>query len=126
MEPNDSWKKRSVSRLLSDDLILSFVPDAEQPGWHTLTRTKYQLTRDRVRLQLQSQLESLLEEYRDAAVTALTLKRRKQRLVTQLKKLGYSVQLMRSRLRTSAYKFFRGWQRRRGDPSPYADLLGVR
>ena len=28
------------------------------------------------------------------AVTALTLKRRKQRLVTQLKKLGYSVQLM--------------------------------
>ncbi len=28
------------------------------------------------------------------AVTLLTLKRRKQRLVTQLKKLGYSVQLM--------------------------------
>ncbi len=28
------------------------------------------------------------------AVTALTLKRRKQRLVSQLKKLGYSVQLM--------------------------------
>lgn len=52
--------KRSVSRLLSDDLILSYVPDAEQRGWHTLTRTKYQLRRDRVRLQ--SQLESLLEE----------------------------------------------------------------
>jgi transposase len=52
--------KRSVSRLLSGDLILSYVPDAEQRCWRTLTRTKYQLTRDRVRLQ--SQLESLLEE----------------------------------------------------------------
>jgi transposase len=52
--------QRSVSRLLSGDLILSYVPEAEQPGWRTLTRTKYQLTRDRVRLQ--SQLESLLEE----------------------------------------------------------------
>lgn len=52
--------KRSVCRLLSDDLILSYVPDAEQRCWRTLTRTKYQLTRDRVRLQ--SQLESLLEE----------------------------------------------------------------
>jgi transposase len=41
-------------------LILSYVPDAEQRGWRTLTRTKYQLRRDRVRLQ--SQLESLLEE----------------------------------------------------------------
>jgi len=52
--------KRLVSRLLSGDLVLSFVPDAEQRGWRTLTRTKHQLTRDRVRLQ--SQLESLLEE----------------------------------------------------------------
>lgn len=52
--------KRSVSRLLSDDLILSYVPDGEQRSWRTLTRTKYQLTRDRVRLQ--NQLESLLEE----------------------------------------------------------------
>jgi len=52
--------KRVVSRLLSGDLILSFVPEAEQGCWRTLTRTKYQLTRDRVRLQ--SQLESLLEE----------------------------------------------------------------
>lgn len=32
--------KRSVSRLLSDDLILSYVPDAEQRYWRTLTRTK--------------------------------------------------------------------------------------
>jgi transposase len=52
--------KRIVSRLLSGDLVLSFVPEAEQRCWRTLTRTKYQLTRDRVRLQ--SQLESLLEE----------------------------------------------------------------
>jgi transposase len=52
--------KRCVSRLLSDDLVLSYVPDAEQRCWRTLTRTKYQLTRDRVRLH--SQLESLLEE----------------------------------------------------------------
>jgi transposase len=52
--------QRVVSRLLSGDLILSFVPDAEQRGWRTLTRTKHQLTRDRVRLQ--SQLESVLEE----------------------------------------------------------------
>ncbi len=41
--------KRSVSRLLSDDLILSYVPDAEQRCWRTLTRTKYQLTRVKVR-----------------------------------------------------------------------------
>jgi hypothetical protein len=54
--------KRSVSRLLSDDLILSYVPNMEQRGWRALTCTKYQLTRDRVRLQ--SQLESLLEECR--------------------------------------------------------------
>jgi transposase len=52
--------QRAVSRLLSGDLILSYVPEAEQRNWRTLTRTKYQLTRDRVRLQ--SQLESLLEE----------------------------------------------------------------
>ena len=51
--------KRCVSRLLSDDLRLSYVSDAEQRCWRTLTRTS-QLTRDRVRLQ--SQLESLLEE----------------------------------------------------------------
>ena len=52
--------QRAVSRLLSGDLVLSYVPDAEQRCWRTLTRTKYQLTRDKVRLQ--SQLESLLEE----------------------------------------------------------------
>jgi transposase len=52
--------QRAVSRLLSGDLILSYVPEAEQRCWRTLTRTKYQLTRDKVRIQ--SQLESLLEE----------------------------------------------------------------
>ena len=52
--------QRAVSRLLSGDLILSYVPEGEQRYWRTLTRTKYQLTRDKVRLQ--SQLESLLEE----------------------------------------------------------------
>jgi len=67
VEPRSSGRKtdfrdakRCVSRLLSDDLRLSYVPDAEQRGWRTLTRTKYQLTRDRARLQ--SQLESLLDE----------------------------------------------------------------
>ena len=52
--------QRAVSRLLSGDLILNYVPEAEQRCWRTLTRTKYQLARDKVRLQ--SQLESLLEE----------------------------------------------------------------
>ena len=52
--------KRIVSRLLSGDLILSYVPEAEQRCWRVLTRTKHQLRRDRVRLQ--SQLEGLLEE----------------------------------------------------------------
>jgi transposase len=52
--------ERLVKRLLSQELILSFVPDAEQRLWRTLTRTRYQRTRDKVRLQ--NQVESLLEE----------------------------------------------------------------
>lgn len=52
--------QRLVSRLVSGDLILSFVPEPEQRIWRSLTRNKYQLTRDRVRLH--SQVESLLEE----------------------------------------------------------------
>src|SRR5499425_179104 len=52
--------ERLVKRLVSQELILSFVPDAEQRLWRTLTRTRYQRTRDRVRLQ--NQLEALLEE----------------------------------------------------------------
>src|SRR6201993_1501738 len=52
--------ERLVKRLVARELILSFVPDTEQRLWRTVTRRKYQLTRDRVRLQ--NQLESLLEE----------------------------------------------------------------
>jgi len=52
--------ERLVKRLVARELTLSFVPDAEQRLWRTVTRRKYQLTRDHVRLQ--HQLESLLEE----------------------------------------------------------------
>jgi len=47
-------------RLVADELVLSFVPDTEQRLWRTVTRRKYQLTRNHVRLQ--NQLEGLLEE----------------------------------------------------------------
>ena len=36
---------------MAQELILSFVPDVEQRIWRILTRRKYQLTRDRGRLQ---------------------------------------------------------------------------
>ena len=49
-----------MKRLVARELTLSFVPDAEQRLWRTVTRRKYQLTRDHVRLQ--NQLEFLLEE----------------------------------------------------------------
>ena len=52
--------ERLVKRLVANELTLSFVPDAEQRLWRTVTRTKYQLTRNRV--QLQNRLEALLEE----------------------------------------------------------------
>jgi transposase len=52
--------ERLVKRLISEELVLSFVPDAEQRLWRSITRTKYQLTRNKVRLQ--NQLEALLEE----------------------------------------------------------------
>src|SRR2546425_7964631 len=52
--------ERLVKRLVAQELTLSFVPDAEQRLWRTVTRKKYQLRCDRVRLQ--NQLESLLEE----------------------------------------------------------------
>jgi len=52
--------ERLVKRLVAQELTLSFVPNAEQRLWRTVTRRKYQLTRDRVRLQ--NQVESLLEE----------------------------------------------------------------
>jgi transposase len=52
--------ERLVKRLVANELILSFVPDAEQRLWRTVTRRKYQLTRNHIRLQ--NQLEGLLEE----------------------------------------------------------------
>jgi transposase len=52
--------ERLVKRLVAQELTLSFVPNAEQRLWRTVTRKKHQLRRDRIRLQ--NQLESLLEE----------------------------------------------------------------
>ena len=52
--------ERLVKRLVARELTLSFVPDAEQRLWRTVTRKKYQLRSNRVRLQ--NQVESLLEE----------------------------------------------------------------
>src|SRR6476661_5935700 len=52
--------ERLAKRLVARELTLSFVPDAEQRLWRTVTRRKYQLRRDHVRQQ--NQLESLLEE----------------------------------------------------------------
>jgi hypothetical protein len=40
-----------VKRLVSQELILSFVPDAEECLWRILTRSRYQRTRDKVPLQ---------------------------------------------------------------------------
>lgn len=52
--------ERLVKRLVAQELILSFVPDAEQRLWRTVMRRKYQLTRNRV--QFHNRLECLLEE----------------------------------------------------------------
>ena len=52
--------ERLVKRLVARELTLSFVPAVEQRLWRTVTRRKYQLTRDRARLQ--NQVEALLEE----------------------------------------------------------------
>jgi len=52
--------ERLVKRLVANELILSFVPDAEQRLWRTVMRRKYQLTRNRV--QLQNRLEARLQE----------------------------------------------------------------
>ena len=52
--------ERLVKRLVANELTLSFVPDAEQRLWRTVTRRRYQQTCKHVRLQ--NQLESLLEE----------------------------------------------------------------
>ena len=52
--------ERLLKRLVAQELMISFAPNAEQRLWRTVVRRKYQLTCDRVRLQ--NQLESLLEE----------------------------------------------------------------
>jgi transposase len=54
--------ERLLRRHVAGELILSFVPNPEQRLWRTMTRTKHQLTRDRVRIH--NQLESLLEDAR--------------------------------------------------------------
>src|SRR6266487_19413 len=40
--------ERLLRRHVAEELILSFVPNPEQRLWRTMTRTKHQLTRDRV------------------------------------------------------------------------------
>jgi transposase len=62
--------ERLVRRHIAGELILSFVPDPEQRLWRTLTRAKYQLTRERVRLH--SQVESLLEDARIKLATCVS------------------------------------------------------
>ena len=52
--------ERLGRRFLSGELLLSYVPDAEQRSWRELTRMRVQRVRDRVRLG--NQLEALLEE----------------------------------------------------------------
>ena len=52
--------ERMVKRLVAQELILSFVPEPEQRLWRTVTRRKYQLTKDKIRFQ--NQLEALLEQ----------------------------------------------------------------
>ena len=54
--------ERLVRRYIAGELILSFVPDAEQRLWRTVTRSKNQLSEDRVRVR--NQMESLLEDAR--------------------------------------------------------------
>jgi transposase len=52
--------ERLVKRLVAQELVLSYVPDSEQRIWRTVSRRKYQLTRDRTRMR--NQMEGLLEE----------------------------------------------------------------
>lgn len=52
--------ERLVKRLVAKELVLSFVPEAEQRLWRAVMRTKYQARRNRV--QLQNRLEALLEQ----------------------------------------------------------------
>lgn len=54
--------RRLLRRFVAGELYLSYVPDAEQRSWRTVTRGKLQLVQERVRLH--NQVESLLEEGR--------------------------------------------------------------
>jgi len=54
--------KRLARRLMAGELMLSFVPDAEQRSWRLLTRRKTYLIKCRVGLH--NRLESMLEEMR--------------------------------------------------------------
>jgi transposase len=58
----NDWEdaERLVKRLIADELVLSYVPDAEQRLWRAVCRRKYQLTQNRVRMR--NHLEGLLEE----------------------------------------------------------------
>src|SRR5689334_5215623 len=40
--------RRLVRRFVAGELILSYVPEAEQRSWRSLTRTRQQLIRDKV------------------------------------------------------------------------------
>jgi transposase len=53
---------RLLRRFVAGELMLSFIPEAEQRDWRMVTRGRLQLVRERV--QLQNQIESLLEEGR--------------------------------------------------------------
>jgi transposase len=54
--------ERLGRRFVAQELRLSFVPGPEQRGWRTMTRTRVQLARDRIRVH--NQVEALLEEMR--------------------------------------------------------------
>src|SRR5580658_10189309 len=80
--------ERLARRYVAGELILSFVPNEEQRLWRTMTRTKQQLTRDRVRLQALAEgetspariaalatqgLKATQEELQDALSAAVTM-----------------------------------------------------
>lgn len=52
--------ERLLRRHVAGELVLSFVPDREQRAWRWLTRTRYQLITERMRVQ--SHIEGLLED----------------------------------------------------------------
>ena len=52
--------ERLVRRHIAGELILSFVPDAEQRLWRAMTHAQVQITEDKVRVG--NQLEALLED----------------------------------------------------------------